>query len=339
MPDHDASSSSTTPGLPVAPSLGPTLEAARIPLETKLIDGRVVVLSGLAVLVGLALGALAVLCMWKLVSWSVALGSGTSGGTLAPLFTIGGGVGAALGAGAAAILPGAGVDLRIAALVGMAALFAGSSRAVLASIVFAFEITRQPIGLLPLLAGCTAAYLISCLVMRHSIMTEKIARRGVRVVGEYTADFLAQRQVGEVASRQVVSLATVDRVADVREWMTEVQGLVPHSGFPVLAEGDRLVGVVTRRDLFFGPGAGSIGELVKRPPVVTYPDTSLRDAADHMVREGVGRLVVVQRAEPTRVVGILTRSDLLSAHGRRLRETDMAETTLRPLGGIRPGRE
>src|SRR5262249_23942401 len=119
--------------------------------------------------------ALVWLCAMKFISWCISLGSGTSGGTLGPLFTVGGGLGAVLGAGAAALLPSLGVDPRIAGLVGMAAIFAGASRALLASVVFAFETTRQPIGLLPLLGGSAAAYLISCLAMKNSIMTEKIA--------------------------------------------------------------------------------------------------------------------------------------------------------------------
>jgi H+/Cl- antiporter ClcA len=105
------------------------------------------------------------------VSWTIALGSGTAGGTLAPLFTIGGGFGALAGAALVYLLPGAGVDPRVAALVGMAAMFAGASRALLASVVFAFETTRQPLGLLPLLGGCSAAYLISLMRMKHTIMT------------------------------------------------------------------------------------------------------------------------------------------------------------------------
>ncbi|HTQ47621.1 MAG TPA: chloride channel protein, partial [Polyangiaceae bacterium] len=141
--------------------------------------------------------AVIVFCVAKLVSWSISLGTGTSGGTLAPLFTIGGGLGSAIGAAAAWALPRSGVDIRVAALVGMAALFAGASRALLASVVFAFETTRQPVSLLPLLGGCTAAYLVSAMTMRHSIMTEKIARRGARVVSEYTADFLDQVVVAE----------------------------------------------------------------------------------------------------------------------------------------------
>ena len=131
--------------------------------------------------------ALFVLCLLKFVSWSISLGSGTSGGTLAPLFTIGGGLGATVGALGASLLPGLGIDPRIAGLVGMAAIFAGASRALLASIIFAFETTLQPLGLLPLLGGCTAAYLVSCVLMRHTIMTEKLARRGVRVPSGYSA--------------------------------------------------------------------------------------------------------------------------------------------------------
>ena len=100
---------------------------------------------------------------------------------------------------AAWALPAAGVDVRVAALVGMAAIFAGASRALLASVVFAFETTRQPMALLPLLGGCTAAYLVSALLMRNSIMTEKIARRGARVVSEYAADFLEQVLVSDIA--------------------------------------------------------------------------------------------------------------------------------------------
>jgi H+/Cl- antiporter ClcA len=125
----------------------------------------------------LAGGVLLWLCAMKFVSWSIALGSGTSGGTLAPLFTIGGGLGSVLGGCLLVVAPSFGIDPRMAGLVGMAAMFAGASHATLASVVFAFETTRQPMGLLPLLGGSTAAYLASCLMMRTSIMTEKIARK------------------------------------------------------------------------------------------------------------------------------------------------------------------
>lgn len=264
------------------------------------------------------LGVLAALSVWKLVSWAVSLGSGTSGGTLAPMFTIGGALGGVLGIGAAALLPAAGVDVRIAALVGMAAIFAGASRAVLASIVFAFETTHQPLGLLPLLGGCTAAYLVSYFGMRHSIMTEKIARRGVRVVSEYEADFLAQTTVAQAATRQVEVLHADDSLAETREMLESVGELLPHSGFPILDDENHLVGMVTRRELMAGGAQGVVGDRVRREPVVTFPDASLREAADKMVLENIGRLAVVSRDEPTRLVGILTRSDLLRAHTARL---------------------
>ena len=136
------------------------------------------------------------LVVLKFLSWSIALGSGTSGGTLAPLFTIGGGLGALLGILCVHWFPGLGIDPRIAALVGMAAIFSGASRALLTSVVFAFETTRQPIGLLPLLGGCTAAFIISSLMMRYTIMTEKLARRGTHVPTEYIA-----ADPGEIARR------------------------------------------------------------------------------------------------------------------------------------------
>jgi CBS domain-containing protein len=276
------------------------------------------------------LQAMAVLCSLKFLSWCIALGSGTSGGTLAPLFTIGGGLGGVLAAAAAAAAPHVGIDVRIGALVGMAAMFAGASRALLAAVVFAFETTRQPLGLLPLLGGCSAAFLISCLFMRNTIMTEKIARRGVRVPGEYAADFLDQIQAGVAASRPVVSLSADEPLEAVRSRILSRAPGYAHQGFPVVDGSGQLAGVVTRRDLLDPGQSGSrrVGDLVQRPAAVAYEDSTLREAADHMVREEVGRLPVVSRAHPRKVTGMLTRSDLLSAHKRRLEENDLAEQHL-----------
>jgi H+/Cl- antiporter ClcA/CBS domain-containing protein len=265
--------------------------------------------------------AVIVFCALKFVSWCLSLGTGTSGGTLAPLFTIGGGLGAALGGLAVLMFPSAGVDVRVAALVGMAALFAGASRALLASVVFAFETTRQPMGLLPLLGGCTTAYLVSAMMMRNSIMTEKIARRGSRVVTDYVADFLDGVLVSEVAAAPVIVVRADESIAHVRAWIATHSEKWAHQGFPVVDDSDRLVGVVTRRDLLDGNGSGGVATVrgaVKRAPVVVFDDSSLRDAADLMAREGVGRLPVVARDEPDRVIGILTRSDVIAAHTRRL---------------------
>jgi H+/Cl- antiporter ClcA len=206
------------------------------------------------------------LSVMKFLSWSISLGSGTSGGTLAPLFTIGGGTGVFVGELLEVVFPHAGIDARICGLVGMAAMFAGASRALLASVVFAFETTLQPLGLLPLLAGCTAGYLVSALLMRNTIMTEKLARRGVRVPSEYAADYLDRVHVREVRLRP--------------------------------------------------PGA----QHLAGPGAIVFADSSLREAADHMVRENVHELPVVERDDPTRIIGVVTVGDLLMAHGRRLAE-------------------
>ncbi len=275
------------------------------------------VISGQIGLLGLAS-----LCLLKLLSWSVALGSGTSGGTLAPLFTIGGALGGALGLLAVSLAPWLHIDPRLAALVSMAAIFSGASRAFLTSVVFAFETTQQPHGLLPLLGACAAAYLVSGLMMRHTIMTEKIARRGVRVPSEYSADYLDQILVREACSREVVSLRADQRIADVRVWLAGEAHGARHQGFPVLDADGCLLGVLTRRDLREGTQdeLAPVGSLIRRRPLVVHESHSLREAADHMVEAQVGRLVVVAADDPLRVVGILTRGDLLAAHAPRLRE-------------------
>jgi H+/Cl- antiporter ClcA/predicted transcriptional regulator len=257
------------------------------------------------------------LCTLKFLSWSISLGSGTSGGTLAPLFTIGGGTGVVLGGLAAHLAPRLGLDLRICALVGMAAMFAGASRALLASVVFAFETTLQPLGLLPLLGGCTAGYLVSSLLMRNTIMTEKLARRGVRVPSEYAADFLDLINVADACSTDLATVGEDEPLSALRARSAS------HQGFPVVDRDGKLLGVVTRRDFLdpTKPDTLRVGDLVNRSPAVIFLDSSLREAADQMVRENVGRLPVVERTDPRRLVGFLTRSDLLRAHERRLEQS------------------
>ncbi len=248
---------------------------------------------------------------------------------MAPLFTVGGALGGAAGVAMAYLLPNAGLDPRLAALVGMASLFTGASHAMLTWVVFAFEATRQPVGLLPLLGGCAAAYLLSMLRMRYSIMTEKIARRGTPVARGYEVDHLRQHLVRDWASSPVVSLRTSDRWSDVRGRLFDPSG-PGHQGFPVVDEDGRLRGVLTRRDVLARADSEDrpIGDLVRRPAVIAFTTWTLRQAADEMVRQNVGRLPVVERNTPTAVVGIITRSDLLRAHSIRLEELDIRDPSL-----------
>jgi H+/Cl- antiporter ClcA len=275
---------------------------------------------------------LLMLVVLKFISWSIYLGSGTSGGTLAPLFTIGGGIGSLLGSFASALMPTVGIDIHMAALVGMAAMFAGASHALLASIVFTFEITRQSMELLPLLAGCSAAYLVALLLMRSSIMTEKLARRGTFVRTEYTADYLDRVLVRDGSTSEVVAINGDQAVGEVREWLATRAADTSHQGFPVLDANEFLLGVVTRRDLLDPAidATSAVRTIIHRQPVVVYGDNTLREAADHMVQAHVGRLPVVDRTEPRKVVGMISRSDLLGAHQHRLNAALVTETP--PIG-------
>ena len=271
--------------------------------------------------------ALISVVVFKFISWSIYLGSGTSGGTLAPLFMMGGGLGVLVGDFLAAIAPGLGLNVTVCALVGMAAMFAGASHALLAAVVFAFETTRQPFGLLPLLASCGAAYLTALLLAPHSIMTEKLARRGRVVRTEYVADVLSQIMVRDVASSDVKSLNADESVAKIRDWLHSEDAQASHQGFPVIDDAGKLIGVVTRRDLLDMRVSSQkvVRDLIRRPPAVVFGDSSLRDAADHMARIGVGRLPVVKREDPLEMVGIISRSDLLSAHTNRIEAASVIE--------------
>ncbi len=262
-----------------------------------------------------------ILCVVKFISWAISLGSGTSGGTMAPLFTIGAGLGTAFGALALSAFPAAGLDIRIAALVGMAALFAGATRALLTSVVMAFETTLQPISLLPLIGGCSVAYLVSSLLMKNTIMTEKIARRGIRVPSDYQADFLDQVLVRDINSTKPITLEASQSVEEVCEWIKKGGSDSSHQGFPILDKG-LLIGVLTRRDIINNTVSAKalMRDIVKRTPVCVYEDCTLREAADHMVNHDVGRLPVLTRNAPSKLVGIITRGDILSAHKRRLTE-------------------
>jgi CBS domain-containing protein len=293
------------------------------------------------ILRGLITGkALLALLVLKFVSWSISLGSGTSGGTLAPLFTFGGAAGALLGGTVATYLPSLGMDPSMAALVGMAAIFAGASQALLASVVFAFETTLQPFGLLPLLGGCTMAYLIARLMMENSIMTEKIARRGLRISAEYSADMLASICVREAASPKVVCLRAEQTVEQVRHWLGSHQPGSVHTGFPVLNRTQQIVGVITRKDLAsedIDPST-TLADLINRPPVVILETATVREAMDLMVTEGIGRLPLVTLEQPDRVTGIVTRSDLLGIYGERLHASRRLKRTI-SLVSLLPGQD
>lgn len=191
------------------------------------------------------------LCLLKYISWVISLGSGTSGGTLAPLFTIGGALGALLGMATVRLFPSLGINVATAALIGMAAMFAGASRALLTAIVFSLETTGQSNGLLPLLGACVAAYFVSFFLMDGTIMTEKIKRRGVKTPDEYAPDVLQNATVqsllqpasGRLNSRHQPHVYASDDVSTAAELMGEHQ----LDGLPVVNSSNptEIVGTIT----------------------------------------------------------------------------------------------
>ncbi len=260
------------------------------------------------------------LIVFKFISWSISLGSGTSGGTLAPLFTIGGGLGALLGSIGIFLFPNIGIDIRIASLIGMAGLFAGSARAFLASIIFAFETTLQPVGLLPLLAGCSSAYLVSSLMMKSTIMTEKIARRGIKVPSEYEADFLDQVLVKDCANYNVVTLNANDTLENIKVWFEKGSEESIHHGYPIIDEHKNLIGIVSRKELLKSKLSPNIQvkEILNGQLAVVYPDNTLKESLDLMAITDLNRIPVVERDNPKKITAILSRSDILKERKKYL---------------------
>ena len=278
-----------------------------------------------------SLHLIAFLCVMKFVSWSISLSSGTSGGTLAPLFTIGSGAGATLGALFLWIFPASGLDVRVAALVGMAAIFAGASRALLASIVFAFETTHQTNGLLPLLIGSTLAYLVARMLMQNSIMTEKIARRGLKIPEDYDADVFLQTTVGAVMDKDMKALPPDMLVSELADRIARHDKEVSvRDAWPLVHSDRQLAGIITRNDVIrslekSGPHNLKLSEAGSVDVVTAYPDETVHEAVARMLTHGIGRLLVVDRANPKQMIGYVSRTHLLSTRFRQVQQEEVRE--------------
>ncbi len=282
--------------------------------------------------IGLVAGILVV----KTLIWSLSLGSGTSGGVLAPMFMIGG----ALGALEAQIFPHVGPGFW--ALVALAGVLGGVMRSPITGVVFAAELTHRFDALLPLIIGATAAYAVSVLVLKRSVLTEKIARRGYHVSREYDVDPLEILFVGEVMDTGIVSFAGDVTVGDAHDSLSgddpERRADRRQRLYPVLDGDDGLVGVVTAGMLAAAVGRGeSDGPLAALavPPIVTRPDETLRSAAMDMAGDEITRMPVVERADPRRVVGLVTLPMLLAGRQKDLHEARVTERML-SLRVVRP---
>jgi CIC family chloride channel protein len=310
----------------------------------------------------LALGSLALLLVVKLAIWSFSLGSGTSGGILAPLLMMG----AAMGGLLSPILPGGSSGTW--ALIGMGGTLAGVTRSPFTSVIFALELTRDTGSLLPLLAACTGAHLLSSLLLKRSILTEKVARRGYHVMREYVVDPLETLFVREAMGGELFVLGPTEVVREVGARLAATPRSRRQRLFPVVEEA-RMVGVVTWSDLVVALAAGlpgdprtqaadgspeepaggpaapanelRVADLMRTGPVVAYSEEILRSAADRMAAHSLGALPVVESGDPEHVVGVLTEFDLLKARQRQLEEERGRERvlTIRLPGRAAPGGE
>lgn len=254
------------------------------------------------------------LCIFKFISWAIALGSGTSGGTLAPLLTIGGATGVLLGSFILYIFPSSGLTIPLAALVGMSAMFAGASRAFLTSIIFALETTAQSNALLPLLATCGASYIVSFFLMENTIMTEKIARRGIKTPNLYEPDILEKIMVESVMEKNGLIISDDNSIQEVINWLQAEPDY--NSNYFIISNTDgEYRGILSSSNLFSKHHKGEtlIGSLVKRKHISINIESPLRKAIEKMAIENIDVLPVLSK-ENGHVVGILSYKNIIASY-------------------------
>ena len=264
----------------------------------------------------------------KTLIWSLSLGSGTSGGVLAPVFMIGGSLGALEGNLLPHVFPG------FWAMAGLAAVVGGVMRSPLTGIVFTLELTHAWNDLTPLLVASVSAYLLSALLLKRSVLTEKIARRGLHLTREYSTDPLETFFAREVMTTDPVMLRAEATLGDVLPGATAGE-LLPATDtaadveptpartssalYPVLDADGAITGVITHRELLAAadrePAGRTIGELARPAKAVVRADQTLREVANAFAVNGVTRAPVVDPADPGHVLGMVSLGQLL--HARR----------------------
>ena len=281
----------------------------------------------------LALKLLVVVMLAKAVALVVSLGSGTSGGLLAPMFMSSAAMGGVFALGVDRIFPGAHLSAGAFALVAMGAVFGAASRAAFTFIIFAFEITRDYNSVLPLMLVTVIAAGIAMLLMPSgSIMTEKLVRRGLRIHQDYEADMLQQMSVSQTMDPEVPAVPGDMWLVDLADRIARRDPEVSqHQALFIMGGDGKLAGVITRGDVFRALDKDStqsmtVLEAGTRDVVVTYPDEALHDASAKMLLNNIGRLPVVDRKDPGHVVGYLGRHGIMAARLRRLDEEHVRES-------------
>jgi chloride channel protein, CIC family len=280
----------------------------------------------------LGLKLLVIVMLAKAIALVISLGSGTSGGLLAPMFMSGAAMGGIFAMAMDAIFPAANLSAGAFALVAMGAVFGSASRATFTFIIFAFEITRDYNAVLPLMLVSVIADGIAMLLMpRASIMTEKLVRRGLYTPTDYQADVLEQMTVAETMEKEAPTISAEMKVGELSDRITRHDPEVSrHQGLLLVDSAGRLVGIITRGDVLRAldkdpSGIVTLLEAGTRQVIVTFPDERLAEASAKMLHNNIGRLPVVDRNDPRRIVGYLGRPGILAAHRRRLEEEHVRE--------------
>jgi CBS domain-containing protein len=255
----------------------------------------------------------------KSIIWVIALASGTSGGTLAPLLMMGGAVGVL----EAHVLPFG--NSGFWALIAMAAVLGGTLRCPLTATVFAIELTGDLSVMPAVLVACVASFAVTVLIMRRSILTERLARRGRHLSYEYTVDPFEVMRVSEIMTYPVYTLPARMSTEEAVAFFDTENGAKRHKSYPLVSDAGQVVGMVSRADVLRWAREGwAEGQTLEESTdadesFVGYTDELVGHLADRMASADVGRVPIVDRATG-KLAGLLARRDLLRvrAHVARL---------------------
>lgn len=269
----------------------------------------------------LSLQVVLALCFFKFLSWAIALGSGTSGGTLAPLLTIGGASGSIASALILSAFPDCGISVPMGALIGMSAMFAGASRAYLTSITFALEATMQSHALLPLLGACTASYLVSFFLMENTIMTEKIARRGVITPDSYEPDILQRITVAQVMRTTDIKLSDEMSIGELKQYLAQHGGNEDTLAF--VNNKNEYSGTIKLTEIYSSADNIKVRELLKTDTGIVRENDILRGVVDIMAWQKTDVLPVINNGQ---MIGLVSYADILSAYKQHFEQNETEAT-------------
>lgn len=261
-----------------------------------------------------------VLLFLKIFAFSLSLGSGGSGGSIVPSLFVGAMLGGAFGTAANFIFPGTIAESGAYALVGMGAVFAGTARAPLTAILILFEITRDYNMILPLMFACVLSNMMSNTLYPESIFTESLRRKGFKIRKGREVDIMSSMYVRD---SMITDVQTVSEEKNVETLTALMQGS-RHMGFPVLDSKGKLSGIVTLSDLRSKVKSGEVdkkvGDIATKNLEVAYPDETLDTVLKRFASKQIGRLPVVDREDKTRILGLITRSDIVNSYNKKVVE-------------------